>query len=242
MAIIKTYSITTDITGGVLDTTTLHNDLVLSGDITNFTGVGQNGDAFDIYGDSFISETNVDAIVSTHTPTITEQNSSIRVEWINADLSVSNSGTFNGLSCTTISKSILYDRWTFRPFTHSPPSTEGVCFFEFILKDDYIDGNGVTIETHWTTSVTTGNIYWHLGLVKPKTSGKFGGDSETTYTNKTTAAPATSDWEDLHVKHTFSGTNLKKGDTIGFVIIREPSHVNDDMSGSAYIRGIKIIY
>ena len=66
MAILKTYTISTDVTGAAVNSELLHSELVAAGDITNFTGININGDSLEVWGDSFITEANVDTTVLAH--------------------------------------------------------------------------------------------------------------------------------------------------------------------------------
>jgi hypothetical protein len=68
MSILKTYSISVDVTGGVVDTTKLHHEIDDSGAITNFGGLKIEGDILTIVGDSFSSEATCDNIVQNHVP------------------------------------------------------------------------------------------------------------------------------------------------------------------------------
>lgn len=67
MGLLKTYTISTDITGGLLHLNTMGKEIEDSGHITNFSGLlyKKGTDTFDLYGDSF-SETDVDAVVLAH--------------------------------------------------------------------------------------------------------------------------------------------------------------------------------
>jgi len=66
MAILKTYTISTDVTGGAVNSGLLHSELLAAGDITNYTGINISGDSLEVCGDSFITEANVDASVLNH--------------------------------------------------------------------------------------------------------------------------------------------------------------------------------
>lgn len=66
MALLKTYTISTDITAGAVNSNRLHKELSDAGDITNFTGIIVQGDSLKVLGDSFITEANVDTTVLNH--------------------------------------------------------------------------------------------------------------------------------------------------------------------------------
>ncbi len=65
MALLKTYSIASDITSQDLTEALLHRELVDAGDIVSFTGLNRAGDVLEVHGTSY-TESNVDATVLAH--------------------------------------------------------------------------------------------------------------------------------------------------------------------------------
>lgn len=66
MALLKTYSISGDITAGVCSAPKMHNDISNSSSVTSFDGVTVEGDILKVYGDSFANETLLDSTVLNH--------------------------------------------------------------------------------------------------------------------------------------------------------------------------------
>lgn len=70
MAILKTYTISTDITAGALNSMKLHKEIAATSHVTGFTGLGTIiADNFDILGTTLADETALDALVLAHTIT-----------------------------------------------------------------------------------------------------------------------------------------------------------------------------
>jgi len=66
MAILKTYTISTDTSNGQVHSDRIHKEILDSGYITNFDGVSIIGDFISIMGDSFINESGLDNLLSLH--------------------------------------------------------------------------------------------------------------------------------------------------------------------------------
>lgn len=68
MSLLKTYSISGDITGQLVLIGKLHIEIIDSGHVADFEGVGVEGDILKIYGNSFVSESSLDSLISNHEP------------------------------------------------------------------------------------------------------------------------------------------------------------------------------
>lgn len=66
MNILKTYSITSDITAQMAKASKLHKEIVADGCITGFHSVSVAGDVLKILGDTLDNETDLDAVVLAH--------------------------------------------------------------------------------------------------------------------------------------------------------------------------------
>lgn len=67
MALLKTYSVASDITAQAVDCGALHDELASSGHVTNLANVALFGaDELRVYGDSFVSESGCDTVVLNH--------------------------------------------------------------------------------------------------------------------------------------------------------------------------------
>ena len=78
MGTLKTYSITSDITGQAVNHDVLKQELKDSGDIVNFNGLCIRGDSIEVVGDSF-TEANVDAIILAHETVSLADNIGVRL-------------------------------------------------------------------------------------------------------------------------------------------------------------------
>lgn len=72
MGLLKTYTISTDISAGAVNSEKLTNELFLSGDIQGYDGINIHGEFLDVYGDVF-NEIDVDALILNHIPKTLEE-------------------------------------------------------------------------------------------------------------------------------------------------------------------------
>lgn len=66
MALLKTYSIGSDITSGTVNTSRLHIAINSSGHVNGFKGITTRGDVLEIEGDKLSDESGLNAIVLSH--------------------------------------------------------------------------------------------------------------------------------------------------------------------------------
>jgi len=66
MALLKTYTISTDVTEGVVTAPVLHNEIEDSTNVNSFEGIEVDGDSLHVYGASFSNESALDALVLAH--------------------------------------------------------------------------------------------------------------------------------------------------------------------------------
>ena len=66
MALLKTYTISTDVTEGVVTAPVLHNEIEDSANVNSFEGIEVDGDSLHVYGASFSNETALNALVLAH--------------------------------------------------------------------------------------------------------------------------------------------------------------------------------
>jgi hypothetical protein len=66
MGLLKTYSISGDVTGQSVLIGKLHIEIIDSGHVADFEGLGVEGDILKIYGNSFVSESSLDSLISNH--------------------------------------------------------------------------------------------------------------------------------------------------------------------------------
>jgi hypothetical protein len=66
MAILKTYSITSDITAQTIESDRLYDEIVIDNSITGFEGITRLGDNFNIHGTSINNESSLDAVILNH--------------------------------------------------------------------------------------------------------------------------------------------------------------------------------
>ncbi len=78
MALLKTYSISTDITGGAVNEAKLHDEIDAVACVTNFQCVCVDGDNLSVHGASFSNEATCDTTVQDHTTTPTGDQSTLK--------------------------------------------------------------------------------------------------------------------------------------------------------------------
>lgn len=66
MSLLKTYTISTDITAGEVNVSKLSQEISDSGDVNGFTGLHETGDSLHLMGTSFADEAACDATVLAH--------------------------------------------------------------------------------------------------------------------------------------------------------------------------------
>lgn len=69
--VVKTYSVASDFTSGVY-LTQLEAEIQADGSVQNFEGLSKDGDTLNVLGDSLINETNLNTVISSHTPDYTQ--------------------------------------------------------------------------------------------------------------------------------------------------------------------------
>lgn len=69
--VVKTYSVASDFTSGVY-LTQLEDEIQTDGSVQNFEGLSLDGDTLSVLGSSLINETNLNTVVSNHTPDYTQ--------------------------------------------------------------------------------------------------------------------------------------------------------------------------
>ena len=141
MAVLKTYSIATDITGASLNVAKLHSELVVAGDIVNFDGISVNGDAFDVLGDSF-TVANVDATVLAHVA------GTDATGWKVPEIHIQDF-LLNGVS-TFLASGVGF------LYTFSPNQTDEMMINIALTNEDGTpyDGSEFQLETHWMLFAT----------------------------------------------------------------------------------------
>jgi len=68
MAVLKTYSISNDITGGTVKLDQLHTEIASTSHVASFDGLRADGDDLQVLGDTLDNETSLDTLVQDHTP------------------------------------------------------------------------------------------------------------------------------------------------------------------------------
>jgi hypothetical protein len=149
-----------------------------------------------------------------------------------------NGGSFNG----TAANSILTDRWFFAEYVDagSAANKRNSKQWNWTLPDDYKDGTDIKVSFIWTSSETSVQIEWTIG-VRRLNAGALGTETETEYQNAYDSTDGTGVFNAYDPgEYTFSGTNFVKGEQLVINILRRGDL--DQGNDSAYICMINIAY
>lgn len=147
-------------------------------------------------------------------------------------------GTYNGLT-TDATSLVVSDDVLFQQFQDSPNPSSAILTQQ--LPVDYQNGTDITVDIHWTSSATSGDVVWGVGIFSVSEGDAY---LETHNFNTVTSTSPSSSYQRVDATVTFSGSVIStiSDDDLKMVLYRNPDSGADTMTDNALMSVISIQY
>ena len=147
MAILKIYSISTDIDAGTVNSSKLHEEIKISNTINGFAGISTFQGNLKVIGDTLIDESGLDTIVQTHTPISLDEKKVQKCDAIDARTDA------------IIGEGFLFDGKQFSLSTEAQTNWLGMLVLQSVLTWPF----GITSQDEHTYLLTQENLPLFVG-------------------------------------------------------------------------------